>query len=314
MAKLYNENKHFDLSFALTKGQAIFDNIDFSQAGNFEVEKILNSEVPNILFYECIFTNLNLTNKTIQSNISFSRCLFKGETDFSDTIFTKNTSFENSEFNGITKFNDTIFKQGVLFTAIHTKPARSGYFYYRGDNIDYYGNSNKLYEYSTIFNDAIFETEVSFYGRKFRDYVSFKNTVFYNKFWFSMCSIGIKAHFSPKFECDGIRDIDICYRILRNALSKDGYSIQVKTLEERERKIIEKQNKEDTLSFKANNTSNLNSHLLTTEEAAKYLGLKMNTLERWRCQYPDRLPFVKIGRTVKYRLEDLQNYISKNVK
>ena len=46
---------------------------------------------------------------------------------------------------------------------------------------------------------------------------------------------------------------------------------------------------------------------------AEYLKLKPNTLERWRSQFPNRLPFVKIGRTVKYRLEDLQAYISDNM-
>lgn len=108
----------------------------------------------------------------------------------------------------------------------------------------------------------------------------------------------------------------MCYRILKDVLSKEGYSIQARTIEHLEQKIIDKQNKDDLLPSptKPNTPNKHNSDLLTTAEAAEYLGLKINTLERWRSQFPSRLPFVKIGRTVKYRLEDLQTYISKNIK
>lgn len=47
---------------------------------------------------------------------------------------------------------------------------------------------------------------------------------------------------------------------------------------------------------------------LNTEEASGYLGLKKNTLEIWRVQ--GRGPvFVKLGRAVRYRLNDLEEFV-----
>lgn len=49
--------------------------------------------------------------------------------------------------------------------------------------------------------------------------------------------------------------------------------------------------------------------LVTTCEAAKYLGnLKANTLEGWRVRgYGPR--YIKIGRLVRYSVDDLNTYI-----
>ena len=105
----------------------------------------------------------------------------------------------------------------------------------------------------------------------------------------------------------------MCYRILKDALIRRSYTIQSREIERLEAKILEKQSKDNDLSENNKSAVEQNSNLLTTEQAAEYLKLKPNTLERWRSQYPNRLPFVKIGRTVKYRLEDLQAYISNNV-
>lgn len=177
-------------------------------------------------------------------------------------------------------------------------------------------NTPNYYENVLDFSGAKFETEVSFFGRRFFEDTSFSSATFYNKFWFSECNIGLKTNFNANFACDGIKNIDMCYRLLKDVLSKEGYSIQARTIERLEQKIIDKQNKDDLLPSptKPNTPNKHNSDLLTTAEAAEYLGLKINTLERWRSQFPNRLPFVKIGRTVKYRLEDLQAYISKNIK
>lgn len=50
--------------------------------------------------------------------------------------------------------------------------------------------------------------------------------------------------------------------------------------------------------------------LVTTQQAAEYLGgLKKNTLEGWRVQGRG-VPFVKIGRLVRYRVEDLDAYLT----
>lgn len=49
--------------------------------------------------------------------------------------------------------------------------------------------------------------------------------------------------------------------------------------------------------------------LLTTPEAAKMLDVSPKTLEVWRCvkRYP--LPYVKIGRNVRYPSSAIQDFI-----
>ena len=130
MAKLYNEDKHCDLDLFYSKKTAFFDNIDFSQASPEEINKIMNLAISEIFFDDCIFTNLNLSNKKFFRKITFNKCLFKGNTNFSNSQFEDFISFDRSTFDGITKFNDTVFNAGVSFVEIHTKPARGGYFYY----------------------------------------------------------------------------------------------------------------------------------------------------------------------------------------
>jgi len=53
----------------------------------------------------------------------------------------------------------------------------------------------------------------------------------------------------------------------------------------------------------------LTSKLLTPYEAAEFLSLKPETLAVWRCtgRYP--LPFVRMGRRIRYRAEDLEAFI-----
>jgi hypothetical protein len=54
------------------------------------------------------------------------------------------------------------------------------------------------------------------------------------------------------------------------------------------------------------------TQLLTTVQAAEFLSLKPNTLEMWRCERPVKLPYVKNGRWVRYKLADLEKFIEKN--
>jgi excisionase family DNA binding protein len=49
--------------------------------------------------------------------------------------------------------------------------------------------------------------------------------------------------------------------------------------------------------------------LLTTKETAKVLGLSSRTLDVWRCTGKSHVPFVKIGRSVRYRMSDIESYI-----
>jgi hypothetical protein len=51
--------------------------------------------------------------------------------------------------------------------------------------------------------------------------------------------------------------------------------------------------------------------LLNPVEAAAYLSLSDSTLSRWRCQFPDRLPFVKVGGwSVRYRRSVLDAHLN----
>ena len=51
--------------------------------------------------------------------------------------------------------------------------------------------------------------------------------------------------------------------------------------------------------------------LLTTEQAAQILGIKPRTLVIWRHEGRSELPFIRLGRAVRYRLEDIQSYIER---
>lgn len=53
------------------------------------------------------------------------------------------------------------------------------------------------------------------------------------------------------------------------------------------------------------------SSLLTTKQAASYLGLtNPNTLEVWRCTKRYPLPYIKVGGLVRYRLTDLDVFLA----
>ena len=50
--------------------------------------------------------------------------------------------------------------------------------------------------------------------------------------------------------------------------------------------------------------------LLTTREAAEYLGIRPHTLEIWRAENRYSITYLKIGRIVKYRRSDLDAWIN----
>lgn len=52
-----------------------------------------------------------------------------------------------------------------------------------------------------------------------------------------------------------------------------------------------------------------NSRLVNREEAAQILGTSPATLAVWACTKRYDLPYVKIGRLVKYRLSDIYTFI-----
>lgn len=53
----------------------------------------------------------------------------------------------------------------------------------------------------------------------------------------------------------------------------------------------------------------MNTNLLTPKKAAETLGVAIGTLAVWRCTARYPLPFVKIGRRVMYREQDINNFI-----
>lgn len=51
--------------------------------------------------------------------------------------------------------------------------------------------------------------------------------------------------------------------------------------------------------------------LLTSDEAAAYLDVAKHTLSVWRSTGRYRLPFVKVGRLVRYRKSDLDAFLAR---
>jgi excisionase family DNA binding protein len=52
--------------------------------------------------------------------------------------------------------------------------------------------------------------------------------------------------------------------------------------------------------------------LLSTEQAAEFLDTRPNTLEVWRSTGRYNLRYVKIGRNVRYKQEDLEEFLRLN--
>lgn len=54
--------------------------------------------------------------------------------------------------------------------------------------------------------------------------------------------------------------------------------------------------------------------LFSRTEAAKYLSVMPSTLEVWSCTGRYKLPFVKVGRLVRYRKNDLDAWLESRVR
>jgi len=52
--------------------------------------------------------------------------------------------------------------------------------------------------------------------------------------------------------------------------------------------------------------------LFSRSEAAKFLGVTEHTLAVWACNKRYALPYVKVGRLVKYRYADLLAFVQRN--
>ena len=49
---------------------------------------------------------------------------------------------------------------------------------------------------------------------------------------------------------------------------------------------------------------------LGAKEAAEYLGIQEQTLAVWRCNQRYPLPFIRVGRRIKYRISDLDAFLA----
>jgi predicted DNA-binding transcriptional regulator AlpA len=55
--------------------------------------------------------------------------------------------------------------------------------------------------------------------------------------------------------------------------------------------------------------TNLASPLVDEKQASEILGLAPGTLSVWRCEKRYPLPYVKVGRSIRYRLADLERFV-----
>ena len=49
--------------------------------------------------------------------------------------------------------------------------------------------------------------------------------------------------------------------------------------------------------------------LMNSREAAELLGVRPDTLSVWRCTKAVQIPYIKVGKLVKYRPQDLEAYL-----
>jgi excisionase family DNA binding protein len=56
-------------------------------------------------------------------------------------------------------------------------------------------------------------------------------------------------------------------------------------------------------------SAHTHSKLLNPPEAAEFLGISKITLAGWRCSKRYSLPYIKVGRLVRYRRSDLVEFL-----
>ena len=56
-------------------------------------------------------------------------------------------------------------------------------------------------------------------------------------------------------------------------------------------------------------TATLASPLVDEKQASDILGLAPGTLSVWRCTKRYDLPWVKVGRSIRYRISDLERFL-----
>jgi len=51
---------------------------------------------------------------------------------------------------------------------------------------------------------------------------------------------------------------------------------------------------------------------MTPEELASYLNVSERTLAKWRSVGHPNIPYIKVGRCVRYNIRDLEDYLAKH--
>ena len=52
---------------------------------------------------------------------------------------------------------------------------------------------------------------------------------------------------------------------------------------------------------------------MTTQELADYLKVKKQTLEVWRSKNINKIPYIKVGASVRYRKSDVEKWIQRQI-
>jgi len=63
-----------------------------------------------------------------------------------------------------------------------------------------------------------------------------------------------------------------------------------------------------------NSVADSSGELLTSSEAARFLGISVGTLAVWRSTGRYNLRFVKIGSRVRYRIADIEKFIQERTR
>lgn len=71
----------------------------------------------------------------------------------------------------------------------------------------------------------------------------------------------------------------------------------------------EKRNVDTEVDLQKIAQSKMNEQLLSRREAAKFLGVKENTLAIWKLTNRQVIPTYKVGKFIKYKASDLQKFI-----
>lgn len=252
----------------------------------------------DIIFANCIFNNLNLSNMYFNSNVSFKECLFKGNTDFRNSVFKQNVSFNRSNFNGTTHFEDTNFLKNANFEYIKTNGYAFLFNQYKLDN----SQNDNCFRYLWSFKGAEFNSNVAFFKRIFPERVNFSYVKFNNTFYFTDCKFPLKIEarcfdFSP----NNIPDFETSIRTLRVALEQ-CYCKYAKD------ELLIWENKAHELSTKTI-IDDEKGELLSPRVTAAILGYSEASLRTMRCQYPDKIKFVKRGNRVFYYKSSIDEFI-----